>query len=291
MGPLPGVAGSGTVSLEEEGGALRRVAATSTVSEGVPVVCPVWEDLGTTKSKGSVMPIITPAYPAMNCAYNIGVSQARLIQEELLRGVKMFCSVREDSPRTFPFAELFKPIGSEFFNKYPLYMQIDIWATTMEEKRLWFGWVESRMRLFILKLEQPPSILAYPISNCFHHDYVNGSTHARVEDQNKGPPLGVSEEKSNSKRDSINERVGDKEFLPPSTPNSSSPNVMQPPAISTFFIGLKIDEADYPADFSYAVSDFESRCHLWREKTAAMGLSYDLGETRRYPSLGPRDKR
>lgn len=272
--------GSATVSVENEGDT-RRPVATSAVSEGVSVVCPVWEDMGTNKSMGSVMPIITPAYPAMNCAYNIGVSQARLIQEELLRGVKMFSSAREDSPHTFPFAELFEPVCSEFFRKYPHYIQVDIWASTMEEKRLWFGWVESRMRVFILKLEQPPSVLAYPMSNCFHHNEIGG---AQVEEEvlSEPPPPGVCEEKSNSRRSS-SEMMEEIEHVRPSTPTSSSPADAQRPAISTFFIGLKINDSDYPADLSYAVSDFESRCHLWRERTAAMGLSTTLVQRQDIP--------
>lgn len=31
-----------------------------------------------------------------------------------------------------------------------------------------FGWVESRLRLLILALEQPPMVFCHPIANCFH---------------------------------------------------------------------------------------------------------------------------
>lgn len=54
----------------------------------------------------------------------------------------------------FPWSKLFELSTDEFFKKYPRYIQIDITAKTEEEKRIWFGWVESRIRMLILALEQ-----------------------------------------------------------------------------------------------------------------------------------------
>ena len=43
--------------------------------------------------------------------------------------------------------------------------QVDIWAATKEDFGRWFGWVESRLRLLILALEQPPLLHAYPLAD------------------------------------------------------------------------------------------------------------------------------
>lgn len=42
---------------------------------------------------------------------------------------------------------------------------MDIWAATKEDFGRWFGWVESRLRLLILALEQPPLLHAYPLAD------------------------------------------------------------------------------------------------------------------------------
>lgn len=43
--------------------------------------------------------------------------------------------------------------------------KVDIWAPSAEEYGPWFGWVESRLRLFILALEQPPLMHSYPLAD------------------------------------------------------------------------------------------------------------------------------
>lgn len=47
----------------------------------------VWNPKINPRDKAHIMPILTPAYPAMNSAYNVGYPQLRLIQEEIKRSV------------------------------------------------------------------------------------------------------------------------------------------------------------------------------------------------------------
>lgn len=43
--------------------------------------------------------------------------------------------------------------------------KVDIWAATPDDFGRWFGWVESRLRLLILALEQPPLLHSYPLAD------------------------------------------------------------------------------------------------------------------------------
>lgn len=41
----------------------------------------VWNPVANPRDKAHLMPIITPAYPAMNSSYNVGEPQMRLIRQ------------------------------------------------------------------------------------------------------------------------------------------------------------------------------------------------------------------
>eukprot|EP01033_Poteriospumella_lacustris_P006600 gene6600-4752_t len=137
---------------------------------------PVWNCLLNYRDSLHLMPIITPTYPAMNSAYNVTRPQFRAFQMEIIRAHMILQShgVQKD----FPWSQLFASSTEEFFKSYPRYIQIDIRAKTAHDHRLWFGWVESRMRYLIVELEKPPEILCHPIANCFHR---------RPDEDNEGP--------------------------------------------------------------------------------------------------------
>ena len=102
------------------------------------------------------MPIITPAYPAMNSAYNVGLSQLRMIQEEICRGHQI-CQKYSDSLPGHSielWSELFSSSKTEYFTKYPRYIQLDFLcpASSVDGHR-WLGWCESKLKLLSIALE------------------------------------------------------------------------------------------------------------------------------------------
>ena len=127
----------------------------------------VWNPKTNYKDALHIMPIITPAYPSMNSSYNVSPPQFRLIQDEILRACSLFQGHNSNST-TFPWAALFEASTAEFFRKYSRYIQVDICAQSADDQRNWFGWVESRLRLLIISLEQPPLVFCHPVANCFH---------------------------------------------------------------------------------------------------------------------------
>lgn len=57
-----------------------------------------------------------------------------------------------------------------------LYPQVDIEAPNRTDHGRWLGWVESRLRLLILALEQPPSMQSYPLVDFFSNPSAPYST-------------------------------------------------------------------------------------------------------------------
>jgi poly(A) polymerase len=172
-----------------------------------PVPVSVWNPQLNHRDVTHLMPIITPCYPAMNSTYNVGAPQFRLLQQELQRAHNLFVQmemVRPAMPPTGPavqkpgdpvvelpapaspvrrppsdissisWATLCLPATMEFFERHCRYLQIDISATSELQQRVWFGWCESRLRLLLNSLEQPPFMFCHPFGNCFNRQTPRG---------------------------------------------------------------------------------------------------------------------
>jgi poly(A) polymerase len=101
------------------------------------------------QNKGAnLMPIITPAFPAMNAAYNVNHSTLTLITAELDRGDLLFH--REDH---YTVWELLLE-RTNFFERYPYYIEVLILGETRKILELWGGYVESRLNKLSLALEE-----------------------------------------------------------------------------------------------------------------------------------------
>ena len=100
------------------------------------------------------MPIITPAYPAMNSSYNVSLHTLEVMKQEFKRGYELTqVIIREKGGEGWH--RLFEP--SDFFVKYSHYLQCHIVGNGENpESRSWIGFVESRLRRFIPFLETLP---------------------------------------------------------------------------------------------------------------------------------------
>lgn len=125
----------------------------------------VWNPKIYPKDRLHLMPIITPAYPAMNSTYNVSESTMKLIKEEFARGAKLVFEVENG---TSPWNVLFEKC--DFFSRYRVYLQVDILAQTEQEHHKWEGLVESRLRFLIQKLEVTPYVQnAQPFPKTFEN--------------------------------------------------------------------------------------------------------------------------
>eukprot|EP01038_Epipyxis_sp_PR26KG_P008921 gene8921-12031_t len=112
-----------------------------------------------------LMPIITPAYPAMNSAYNVSIHTLEVMKQEFKRGYEIMKQILEDKGKDW--SRIFDV--SDFFLKYSHYLICHIIGTGNDaESRSWIGYVESRLRRFIPALERLPlkrPIQLYPVTS------------------------------------------------------------------------------------------------------------------------------
>jgi poly(A) polymerase len=105
-----------------------------------------------------VMPIITPAYPAMNSSANVTIHTRDIMQQEMQRAHEIIKTIIEE--RGENWGRLFEP--SDFYLRYPHYLCCQIIGDgDDEDSRSWIGYVESRVGRLSQSLERLP--LKHPI--------------------------------------------------------------------------------------------------------------------------------
>lgn len=96
----------------------------------------------------SLMPIMMPCIPPEFCASSITKSTFNKIKEELRRGFALTNDIRNlDIDWTWLFAPF------PYAARYEHFLRIVLSAPMAEELRDWVGWVKSRFRNLLLKLE------------------------------------------------------------------------------------------------------------------------------------------
>jgi poly(A) polymerase len=104
------------------------------------------------------MPIITPAYPAMNSSANVSVHTREIMRQEMARAHEIVKAIIDE--RGKDWSKLFEP--SDFFLRYSHYLCCHIIGDgDNEDSRSWIGYVESRIGRLPQALEGLP--LKHPI--------------------------------------------------------------------------------------------------------------------------------
>uniref|UniRef100_A0A0E0CZP1 Uncharacterized protein n=1 Tax=Oryza meridionalis TaxID=40149 RepID=A0A0E0CZP1_9ORYZ len=96
----------------------------------------------------SFMPIVMPCSPPEFCASSITRNTFNKIKEELQRG---FALTKGDRNGDINWTELFAPFP--YTVRYKHFLRIVLSAPVAEELRDWVGWVKSRFRNLLLRLE------------------------------------------------------------------------------------------------------------------------------------------
>lgn len=110
------------------------------------------------------MPIITPAYPSMCTTHNFTKSTMAVLQKEMRRGGNITDQIMMGKAQ---WKELFTK-HTFFTDGYKYYLSVISASTSKEEQMLWAGFVESKVRLLIAKVEEHDSIsLAHPFNKGF----------------------------------------------------------------------------------------------------------------------------
>ncbi|KAK3148034.1 hypothetical protein QOZ80_3BG0289790 [Eleusine coracana subsp. coracana] len=125
---------------------------------------PVWDPRRNFRDRGHHMPIITPAYPCMNSSYNVSVSTRYVMVQEFTRAFEICQAIDEGKADWDALFEAYP-----FFESYRNYLEVSITASNKDDLRNWKGWVESRLRTLVLKVERYTHeiILAHPYPRDF----------------------------------------------------------------------------------------------------------------------------
>jgi poly(A) polymerase len=247
---------------------LANVSDIENVDQADMIRVPSWNPKLYPSDGYHLMPIITPAFPSMNSAFNVSIPQFRMIQLQIQRGLYLFenmenapsanttetvnmttsddgelkeqqengtkpTSIRNGSIPFLPHQSilwntLFASVATDFFQLFPRYIQIDVIAQTAEEHRLWFGWCESRLRQLFVSIEQSQMVFCHPNANCFHRRISASQSCEEVEDG----------------------------FV----------------FSSSFFIGLSFPERTRSLDLTEIIQTFKYRVCAWVGKTPTMDL-------------------
>ncbi|EGO58219.1 Poly(A) polymerase [Neurospora tetrasperma FGSC 2508] len=142
----------------------------------------VWNPKIYPSDRNHKMPIITPSYPSMCATHNVGRSSMAVIQQELERGVQISEEIMLGKR---PWKDLFEK-HTFFTNGFKFYLTVISSGRTKEAQNTWSGFVESRVRVLVQKLELHPSIaLARPFNKGY--DRVHRcKTDAQVEEIQTG---------------------------------------------------------------------------------------------------------
>ncbi|KAJ2490998.1 polynucleotide adenylyltransferase [Coemansia sp. RSA 2050] len=128
----------------------------------------VWNPKIYDADKFHKMPIITPAYPSMCATHNVSASTKRIIESEFGRGEEITTKILQGEAK---WSELFEK--SDFFQRYSYYLQVNVMSTDADSHNLLHGFVESRLRQYIIKLESTGVlVLAHPYVKSYDHEYV-----------------------------------------------------------------------------------------------------------------------
>ncbi|KAG6615613.1 Poly(A) polymerase [Phytophthora cinnamomi] len=126
---------------------------------------PGWNPKINVRDRLHLMPIITPAYPALNSSYNVMASTRHILKAEFGKG---FNRTLEIETKKTSWAKLF--IAPVFFQRTKHFLRVQITANNAEDFEGWFGWVESRLRHLFLRLEALPELRVHPFARFF--DFV-----------------------------------------------------------------------------------------------------------------------
>jgi len=117
----------------------------------------VWNPLTNPADKQHVMPVITPAFPAMNSTHNVTETTKRILLDEFRRGYEMVRSVEAQKTKWNRVHDPFP-----YFTHFGHFLWLEILAKTDEEYQKFSGWIESKLRILTKQLETVSGMIIHP---------------------------------------------------------------------------------------------------------------------------------
>ncbi|KAJ1896292.1 polynucleotide adenylyltransferase [Kickxella alabastrina] len=205
------------------------------------------------------MPIITPAYPSMCATHNVSTSTKRIIGSEFKRGYEISQRIMKGQAE---WTALFEK--HDFFRQYKFYLQLNVTSTKEEAHHRLRGFIESRVRQYLVRLEEVNLIeLVHPFTKGYDHEFVCASDQelqrirdGNIPDQSSTPALGTPEAAGTpaaaatpaaDEQKTSAEDCGDNGGSDPATDaadNEGKPQDEKKIFTSSFYLGLLLKEKD-----------------------------------------------
>ncbi|KAI0123850.1 Poly(A) polymerase pla1 [Xylariales sp. AK1849] len=248
-----------------------------------PLNVRVWNPKAYKQDSFHLMPVITPAYPQMCATFNITQSNKAIIQRELERAGLIADKIMTNA---LSWRDLF--VKHTFFTKgYKYYLTVTITSKEKEAHKVFAGYVESKVRLLVQRVENNRNIgIAHPFNKGFDRAHrvkndqefdavLDGSlafltnaddnddapdTEDTAADGSKGEN-GVRAESASSLADSVpmkSDPVNDKKVKVEDIPHMGSKVYT-----TTHYIGLELAEGAKSLDLSYEVNEYKDLCRAW----------------------------
>ncbi|KAK7417416.1 polynucleotide adenylyltransferase [Neonectria magnoliae] len=249
--------------------------------ESGPLPVRVWNPKVYKGDSFHLMPVITPAYPSMCATFNITRSSMTIIKRELQRGLELSENIMIGKR---PWSDLF--VKHTFFTAgYKYYISVISASKTKEFHKIWSGYVESKVRMLVQKLEQHQSIaIAHAFNKGYdrRHRCNNDSEIEQVQDgcldflimdnSDEQPAVKSEAEEELGIKNELNDKVDLKrefeeqpsikhESLEDEKASESSSTTV---FTTTHYIGLELANDAKSLDLSYQVDEFKTLCTQWQ---------------------------
>ncbi|RFU74166.1 polya polymerase [Trichoderma arundinaceum] len=214
-----------------------------------------------------LMPVITPAYPSMCATFNITRSSMTVIQRELRRGLEISEQIMVGKR---PWSDLF--VKHTFFTSgYRYYISVVSASKDKEAHKVWSGYVESKVRMLVQKLEQHPSIaLAHAFNKGYDRRHLCKNDLEIEQVQEGSLEFMIKDEGNNQSGETAAPKTGEKD-------GSSEPVSPAEVFTTTHYIGLELEEGAKSLDLSYQVDEFKVLCTQWKKYQDELQQSVSLG--------------
>eukprot|EP00033_Pygsuia_biforma_P001482 GCRY01001672.1.p1 GENE.GCRY01001672.1~~GCRY01001672.1.p1 ORF type:complete len:593 (-),score=154.00 GCRY01001672.1:88-1866(-) len=252
------------------------------VKEDGRLAARVWNPAVNPRDRLHVMPIITPAYPAMNSTFNVSRSTLAVLQAQFKQSEEEATKFELSADSAWPtlFSE------APFFSLYKYFLQITAKAATDAELLAWQGTVESKIRFLVMRIEDCPEVKRlHPIAKAFpltsrptatpsEEDISNTTNSDSIEEETEKDSENQAEQQESSENEKGEDGVlGKKSEIP-----------VGDVASVCYFIGVEYSNNQEATDnaaperklvLSNQVFEFVTRCYQWDDRVVSMTVEVD----------------
>ncbi|KAM3450936.1 hypothetical protein MY3296_005712 [Beauveria thailandica] len=225
--------------------------------ENGPLPVRVWNPKVYKGDSFHLMPIITPAYPSMCATFNITRSSMTIIKRELQRGLEITEQVMVGKQS---WNDLF--VKHTFFTTgYKYYISVVSASKAKDAHKLWSGYIESKVRMLVQKLEQHPHIaLAHPFVKGYSRRHLcKDETQIELVQEGSLDFVVSDDVQLDGESSELNDEQ--KEAAEGEAKKQTSSEVFT----TTHYIGLELEEGAKSLDLSYQVDEFKVLCTAWQK--------------------------